>query len=188
MRERAARRPRRPALLARHRASGLGRHAAAALALLLAACVSYDGSGLTVGTSRAADVEAKMGAPDEKLASEGGGSIWFYTRPSGGHSFAVELGPDGIVRKIDSRLTEENIAGIRAGVSSRAEVRALLGPPHFVSHLDRQQREVWEYKRLQVTERRVLWVQFSGDGLVREVLDSIDHDYLPASAADVGKD
>ena len=188
MREPTSRRPRPLGVLAQNRSSGFGRHAAAALAALLAACASYDGSGLVVGQSRATDVEARMGAPDEKLASADGGSIWFYTRPSGGHSFAVELAPDGIVRKIDSRLTEENIAGIRAGVTSRAQVRALLGPPHFVSHLDRQQREVWEYKRLQVTERRVLWVQFSDDGLVREVLDSIDHDYLPASDSAVGKD
>lgn len=154
---------------------------AAAGLLVLAGCASYSGSSLVAGTSNAADVEALMGRPDEKLAAEGGTSVWFYTRPSGGHTFAVRLGSDGIVRGVESRLTGENIAKLRIGDSRREDVRALLGPPHFVSRLDRQQREVWEYKRLEVTERRVLWVQFADDGVLREMLDMIDRDYVPAS-------
>ena len=155
--------------------------AVALVAALLAGCASYDGSGLIAGQSRAADVEAQMGPPDEKRAVAGGGSVWFYTRPSGGHSFAVQLGPDGVLQGIENRLTSENIAKLAIGTTRREDVRALLGLPHFVSRLDRQQREVWEYKRLEVTERRVLWVQFSEDGVVREVLDSLDYDYVPAS-------
>jgi len=153
----------------------------AACLLALAGCVSYDGSGLLPGTSRMADVEASMGVPDDKRATAGGGSLWFYTRPSGGHTFAVQFGPDGVLRRIESALTDENIAKLTIGVSRREDVRALLGPPHVVLRLDRQQREVWEYKRLEVTERRVLWVQFSDDGVAREIFDSLDYDYVPAS-------
>jgi outer membrane protein assembly factor BamE (lipoprotein component of BamABCDE complex) len=166
---------------ASRRRAGRGAAALVVLVLVLAGCAAYDGSGLTAGKSTAADVESLMGRADYKHAAAGGSSVWFYTRPSGGHTYAVRLGPDGIVRGVENRLTEENIAKLESGVSRREDVRALLGPPHFVSRFDRQQREVWEYKRLEVSERRVLWVQFSDDGVAREVLNSIDYDYVPAS-------
>lgn len=152
--------------------------------VLLVGCAAYDGSSLTAGKSTASDVESLMGRPDEKQAEAGGSSTWFYTRPSGGHTFAVRLGPDGIVRGVESRLTEENIATLKSGVSRREDVRALLGPPYFVSHFERQQREVWEYKRFEIGERKVLLVQFSDDGLVREIVNAVDYDYVPASASD----
>ena len=150
------------------------------LVVVLAGCAAYDGSSLIPGKSTAADVESLMGQADEKLAAPGGSSVWFYTRPSGGNTYAVRLGPDGIVRDVEDRLTGENIATLESGVSRREDVRALLGPPHFVSHFERQHREVWDYKRFVISERRVLWVQFSDDGVAREIIDSIDYDYIPA--------
>ena len=163
---------------------GRGRGAVALLVLLLAGCAAYDGSALTAGKSTASDVESLMGQPDEKQAAAGGSSVWFYTRPSGGHSYAVRLGPDGVVRDVENRLTEENIAKLQSGVARREDVRALLGPPHFVSRFDRQRREVWEYKRFEIGERKVLLVQFSDDGLAREIVNAVDYDYVPASASD----
>jgi outer membrane protein assembly factor BamE (lipoprotein component of BamABCDE complex) len=156
----------------------------ALVGVLLVGCAAYDGSGLTPGKSTAADVEALMGQPDEKQAAAGGSSVWFYTRPSGGNIYAVRLGSDGIVRGVDNRLTEDNIATLEAGISRREDVRALLGPPYFVSHFERQQREVWEYKRFEIGERKVLLVQFSDDGLMREIVNAVDYDYVPASASD----
>ena len=152
-----------------------------ACSLLLAACASYDGSTLVPGKSTAADVEALMGPPDEKLASAGGSSAWFYTRPSAGLTYAVTLGSDGIVRGVEQRLTEENIAKLEIGVSTQQTVRALFGPPNNTTYFERQQREVWGYKYRVVAERMVLWVRFSNDGVAREVLKSIDWDYIPAS-------
>jgi len=152
-----------------------------ACSVLLSACASYDGSSLVPGKSTAADVEALMGPPDEKLASTGGSSAWFYARPSGGVTYAVGLGPDGIVRGVEQRLTEENIAKLEIGVSTQQSVRALFGPPYDTTYFDRLQREVWGYKYRVVAERMVLYVRFSDDGVVREVLKSIDWDYIPAS-------
>jgi len=164
--------------------AGRRRRVVALAVVLLVGCAAYDGSGLTPGKSTAADVESLMGQADEKQAAAGGSSVWFYTRPSGGNTYAVRLGPDGIVRGVDDRLTEEYIATLEAGVSRREDVRALLGPPYFVSHFERQQREVWEYKRFEIGERKVLLVQFSDDGLVREIVNAVDYDYVPASASD----
>jgi hypothetical protein len=165
-----------------------GRRGALALVILvLAGCAAYDGSSLIAGKSTAADVESLMGQADEKLAVADGSSVWFYTRPSGGNTYAVRLGPDGIVRDVEDRLTDQYIAKLESGVSRREDVRALLGPPYETARFERLKREVWSYKRFVISERRVLWVQFSDDGVVQGVIDSIDYDYIPASA-DTAKD
>jgi hypothetical protein len=46
--------------------------------------------------------------------------------------------------------------GLVPGKSTQAKVEALMGVP---------------------AQRRVIWVQFSSDGIVREVLDMLDWDY-----------
>jgi hypothetical protein len=143
-----------------------------AFAALLAGCAGYDGRGLEPGRSRAPDVEATMGTPAEKIVLAGGESVWFYPRqPQGRHMFAVRLGPDGVVRSVEQRLTAENFQKVVPGTMQAKDVRELLGPPWLVSRLQRQQREVWEYA---VYDARgfefYLYVQFSGDGVVREVL------------------
>jgi outer membrane protein assembly factor BamE (lipoprotein component of BamABCDE complex) len=160
---------------------GRGRWAAALAAALLAGCAAYDGGSLVPGKSTTADVQALMGQPDAKIAVSGGASDWFYTRPSGGDSYAVRVGADGIVQGVEQRLTEENMATLQIGVTTRADVRGLLGPPYSTTYFERQKRDVWGYKYRRVAERRMLWVRFSDDGVVREVLDAIDYDYVPAS-------
>lgn len=65
----------------------------------------------------------------------------------------------------------EDLGKLTAGVTTTAQVRALLGPPLRVARLDRQQREVWEYRRyVDPFDDRHVAVQFSPDGIVREVL------------------
>ncbi|HEY4637832.1 MAG TPA: hypothetical protein VIH23_06165, partial [Burkholderiales bacterium] len=63
----------------------------------------------------------------------------------------------------------------------RDEVRTLLGPPYEVSRLPRQKRDVWDYRWRFVREGRVLFVQFSDDGIVREVIERHDDDWDPES-------
>jgi hypothetical protein len=56
------------------------------------------------------------------------------------------------------------------------EVRELFGPPYpaTVSTSPFSQREVWEYKWLEIDDKRVLWVSFSSDGVLREYTNSHD--------------
>jgi hypothetical protein len=140
--------------------------------LFLAGCASYSGSGLVPGTSRAADVQALMGEPAEKLAAENGDSVWFYPRMAfARETYAVRLSPDGVVRSVEQRLTEANLKKIVAGKTTMKEVRLLLGPPYRITRFERQQRLVWDYPMnsdLRVESN--LSVQFSDDGIVREVL------------------
>ncbi|HVB47177.1 MAG TPA: hypothetical protein VNF69_02180 [Burkholderiales bacterium] len=157
---------------------------AATIALLLSACASYSGSGLVPGTSSAADVEALMGTPSLRLPQPGGGSVWFYSRlPDGRDTYKVTIAPDGAMRSIEQVLTKANVARIHPDVTTMAQVRALLGPPGTVSGLTLKPRIVWEYKMRDVAEPRILWVQFSKDDIVREVIEMHDFSADPQGEA-----
>jgi len=145
----------------------------------VAGCASYDGRSLVPGKSTAAEVEATMGRPAEKL-ERGGESIWYYPRgPMGFHAYAARIGGDGVLRAIEQRLTVENVRTLSAGATTKQQVRELFGPPFFESYLPRQKREVWEYQLLEVDFKWKLWVQFSDDGVVREVLQMRHPDMDP---------
>lgn len=160
---------------------------AIALAALAAGCASYSGHSLVPGKSTAAEVEATMGRPDERQPYAGE-TLWWYPRgPAGWHSYAVWIGSDGVLRRIEQRLTVGNVRKLAAGSTTRKEVRELFGPPFVVSYLPRQKREVWEYKLLEVDFKWNLWVQFSDDGIVREVLQMRHPDMDPPGAG-TGKD
>lgn len=159
----------------------------AAALLLAAGCASLDGSGLLPGKSTAAEVQAQMGAPSERHPAPGGGTTWWYSHgPSGFHSYAVSIGPDNVVRSVDQRLTVENVRLVKANEWTRKEVRELFGPPFFVSTFARLQREIWEYQILEVAFKWKLWIQFSPDGVVREVLQMRHPDMDPPGSS--GKD
>jgi hypothetical protein len=151
-------------------------------ATLLWGCASYDGRGLQPGKSTAAEVEALMGPSAERRATADGGSVAYFTRgPLGRHTYAATYGPDGVLRSLEQVLTYENAGKLVPGTTTRRQVRELLGPPGEVSRFPRQQREVWEYKWLYYDDKRVLWVQFSDDGIVREAINMHDYESDPAS-------
>jgi outer membrane protein assembly factor BamE (lipoprotein component of BamABCDE complex) len=158
--------------------------AAVALTALLTGCASYSGSNLIAGKSTGAEVQASMGVPGEKVVLPGGDSVWYY--PRGPHTFAVTLGPDGVVRGIDQRLTTANVAKLVQGSSTAKEVRELLGPPPTVRQFPRMQRYVWVYPMKLAEERRVLWVQFSSDDIAREIIETHDLESEGASGAPGG--
>lgn len=125
-----------------------------------------------------------MGVAAEKLALPGGDSVWYYPRgPIGRHTFAVTLGPDGVLRGIDQRLTMANVAKLVQVRSTGKEVRELLGPPSFVRPYPRLQRYVWIYPMQLVAENRILWVQFSSDDVAREIIETHDFESDPPSGS-----
>jgi hypothetical protein len=156
---------------------GLRRGVAVALAAFLTGCAGYSGRDLVAGKSTAAEIQASMGTPAEKLALPGGDSVWYYPRgPQGRQTFAVTLRPDGVLRGVDQRLTMANVATLVQGRSTAKEVRELLGPPPTVRQFPRLQRYVWIYPMQRVEEPRILWVQFSSDDIARESTESHDFD------------
>jgi hypothetical protein len=153
--------------------------ALACAAVLAAGCASYDGRTLIPGSSSAAEVEATMGRPAERIERTGE-SIWWYPRgPMGFHTYAVRMGADGVLRDIEQRLTVENLKRLAVGRMTRQEVRELLGPPFLITELPLREHEVWEYQLLEYDFKWKLWVQFSRDGVLREVLQMRHPDMDP---------
>lgn len=153
------------------------RLSALATVLLAAGCASFDGRGLVENRSTAAQVEALMGPPAAVGEIAGGGKILYFSRlPAGRQIFAVTLGVDGRAREVRPLLTRENIDRLKAGEMTAGQVRELLGPPEprEVMRQARQHREVWTYPWMDFEDRRKLSVQFSDDGVLREVIDLRD--------------
>ena len=145
---------------------------AVVIALFLAGCAAFDGRGLVPGQATESDVVALMGAPAGRVQAANGDTILYFSRqPTGRMMYAARMAPNGVLRSIDQLLTEYNIANIVRDVSTRDQVREILGPSWRVSRLPRQQREVWEYTMFNITQwDYFLYVQFSDDGIVREVI------------------
>jgi hypothetical protein len=146
---------------------------------LLAGCAS-SGSQLEPGATRA-EVEKAMGKVAESNVRANGDTLLYFSRlPEGRAMYVATIGPDGKLRgEIEQRLTKRTIAGIKPGMQAK-EVREVLGPPHnprrmkVAVGLDTAERDVWEYPWRDVEELRLLWLQFSADGTLREKTDGHD--------------
>ena len=148
-------------------------------ALLLAGCASLDGRSLVPGKASSAEVKALMGVPALELKRPSGDTQFYYTHyPNGRLTFVATIGPDDRLRGIEQRLTPLYIAKVAVGMREE-EVRELFGPPREISRLPRQQRNVWEYPWRTAREMRILWVQFSDDGIVREIVEMHDYENDP---------
>lgn len=74
----------------------------------------------------------------------------------------------------------EDLRKLAPGTTTTGEVRELLGPPLRVVRFDRMQRDVWEYRRyVDPMDEYQVAVQFSPDGIVREVLVLKDYTREP---------
>ena len=146
--------------------------AGVAVIAVLSGCASVTGRGLVPGQSTAQNVQALMGKPAEQLKAADGDTIWFYpNQPFGRTTYAVRVAPDGRVRSVEQVLTEENVRKLVPGVTTRAQVREVVGPPYESSRFERQQRESWGYTMYNLNRQDFfLFVQMSDDGIVREVM------------------
>jgi len=139
---------------------------------VLAGCAGYSGHGLVPGQSSAEEVEARMGPAADRRAGAGGETVRYYSRqPNGREMYAARIGPDGKLRAIEQRLTEANLVRLVAGTSRAGDVRDLFGPPYQINTYERLAREIWTYYMYgNGYQPMVLYVQMSGDGVVREIL------------------
>ena len=145
------------------------------LAVFLAGCAAFDGRGLVPGKSTAAEAEALMGPPAQVLPlPEGGKALYFSRMPEGRAVFEVDVNAQGVITSMEQKLTRPHIWELVNGTSTKDDVLKLFGPPGRLSYLALKEREVWEYKYQDYQDYRILYVQFSGDGVAREVLDLRD--------------
>ena len=158
------------------------------LAALVAGCAAFDGSGLVPGKSTESEVRALMGPPSQTLElPQGEKALYFSRLPDGRMMFVATIGSDGMLRTLDQRLTRQNIAWLQVGTSTKNDVLGFFGPPGNVGRYPRLEREWWEYKFFDYQDRRSLTVQFSDDGIVREVIDMRDWAFEPPGPGRPGK-
>ena len=148
---------------------------------LLAGCASH--AELKPG-ARLAEVDRVMGAPSERVAGPGGETRLYY--PRGRQTYVASIGADGVLRSFEPRLNYDSIKKLVPNATSAKQVRELLGPPPRTARMPRQQRDVWEYPWQNYEELRILWVQFSYDGMLREVIEQRDEAAYPQGGP--GKD
>jgi hypothetical protein len=161
--------------------------AAFASALLLVACASYDGRGLVPGKSTEAEVVGLMGQPAQTLKGPGGGKLLYFSRlPLGRDIYKATIGADGVLRSLEQTLTRPNISKIAVNSTTTDQVSELLGPPYRITREPFKPWNVWEYPWRLVDERRILWVSFSDDGVVRDVIEMHDFESDPVGGS--GKD
>lgn len=142
----------------------------AACLSILSGCASLDGRGLVAGKSTAADIQATMGIPAARISRADGDEVLYFPRqPEGRVCYAVTISRDGVMKGIEQRLNRENFRKIVVGKSTRDQVRELLGPPTHILHQRLKGLDVWEYPWLEIDEKRVLFVEFSADGVVLRV-------------------
>jgi hypothetical protein len=97
--------------------------------MLIAACASYSGSGLTPGVATLEQVQANMGQPAMRWQDPDGSIQLAYPRgPYGYHTYMVRIGPDGHLQSIENVLEDPTFRRIVPGLS-KDEVLRLLGPP-----------------------------------------------------------
>jgi hypothetical protein len=150
---------------------------ALAFTLLFAGCATHNARDLAPGKSTAADAEAVLGAADQRLKLVNGDSALYFSRlPYGRAMYVVTVGPDNVVKSVEQRMQYASFARVVANTSTKKDVSELLGPPGKQGRFDRQKRDWWEYRYQLGLDYRAVWVQFSDDGVVREMLDMADPD------------
>lgn len=138
------------------------------LAALLGGCAS-----VSPGQSEA-DVRARMGAPTDTRTDSNGDKLWEYaTGPEGFHTRLVRIGTDGRVKEVTELLTEENLARVIPGKTTRAEVRNMLGKPADETTYPNGLAWSWRFKRLGIAPSYMV-VSFDPDGTAREKIVIVD--------------
>jgi hypothetical protein len=141
------------------------------LLVFVSGCASYAGRGLVPGQATTADADKLMGPATEQRPGAAGESVRYYSRqPHGREIYAARFGADGRLIAIEQRLTTDNLAKLVPGTWNAEQVRDLLGPPFEVHQFPRQQREVWTYWMEGTTFPKHLYVQFSPDRVLRDVI------------------
>jgi SmpA/OmlA family protein len=139
---------------------------------LLGGCVT--GHSLVPGQSTEADVRASMGAPTATRAEANGDRVWEYARGAAGfHTYMVRMGPDGKFKEITQVLTEDNLAKIVPGKTTRSEVMQLLGAPSFEDQYGVGLTWSWRYKKGDVHPGHLV-VTFGPGGIVTTKVAILD--------------
>lgn len=125
------------------------------------------------GTSTTTDVRTTMGPPTDVRVGDAGEEVWEYARrPSPYERYILRFAKDGTLREIDQVISDKTFSKIRAGSSTKAQVRELLGAPWRTVMFaddedDDDNQEIWEYRGRDPTGAYKFQVEFDGSGITR---------------------
>lgn len=118
----------------------------AAAAMLLAGCAAIDYYRLEPGKSAEADVRRALGEPALVFTDpDGSRQLAFPHGPAGTETHMAFLSPDGRLIRLEQVLSEDQFRRIVGGVTTRAQVERLIGPPWRVVDFTNLRQVAWDY-------------------------------------------
>lgn len=149
------------------------------LTAVLLACIALLGGcssprSLVVGQSTDAEVRAIAGTPTDTRVDRNGDRVYEYaTGPEGYLTYIVRIGADGKVKEVAQVLTEDQLAKVVPGKSTRMDVRDLLGRPTFEDVYLGVPAWSWRFAMNGVRPGFIV-VTFNADGTVRDKIAIAD--------------
>ena len=116
--------------------------------LLLDGCTAYSGQGLKPGTDRLENVLNVMGQPEMRWQNADGSlQLAFPRGPMGFHTYMVYIGSDGMLRKIENVIDQNNFTRIQPGMT-KEEVLHILGPSFqgWTAYFKARDELAWEWR------------------------------------------
>jgi hypothetical protein len=149
----------------------------ASLIALATGCTQFSLPSTAPGTS-ASDVKARLGAPTEERTI-GGAKAWdFVQGPQGFTTWRIQFDNADRVTKVEQILTEGRLMSLGSGKLTRADVSNLVGRPADVTTFAGGATEVWTYRFMNVTERKLGDVYFDkASGVAKQVTTYLDPAY-----------
>ena len=139
--------------------------------LLLAACGGIES--VVPQQSTLAQVRDRMGRPTDIRIDSAGNELWEYaTGPAGEQTYLVRATKDGRVIDVTQLLTQAQFAKIARRVSTKAQVRELLGRPSEEQYFGDE--AVWSWRMRVSPQRGYYAVRFNREGVAIETLTLMD--------------
>ena len=138
---------------------------------LLVACGGIQS--LVPQQSTLSDVRDRMGRPTDIRFDAAGNELWEYaTGPAGEVTWLVRATRDGRVLDVTQLLTPAQFSRIQRGVSTKAQVRDLLGRPSEQEYFGAE--AVWSWRMRISPQRGHYAVRFDREGVAIETLTLMD--------------
>ncbi len=114
----------------------------AAAALAIGACAL---GGVRPGAPEA-DARRALGQPTLEFDhSDGTRQLVYPTGPLGTQTFMVYT-RGGSVQRVEQVLTDDTFHRIQAGITTREDVRRMIGPPYRVARFENLKQHAWDYR------------------------------------------
>ena len=151
-------------------------HAARLVVVTLVASVASACGGIrsvVPQQSTLSEVHDRMGRPTEIRFDAAGNELWEYARgPAGEETYLVRATLDGRVIEVTQLLTQAQFAKVVRHVSTKAQVRELLGLPSQEQYFGAE--AVWSWRMRESPQRGYFAVRFDRDGVAIETLTLLD--------------